>query len=744
MVTVSGDYTYDGKEQAVSYTVSDKPGEKELITTSDYTVSGETGTDAKEYTLTVAAAAEGSNYKGSVSKAWTISALDISDAEITLGDALIYNGSEQTQTIVSVKVGDLDVTYDVEGNKQTDAGNYELTVIGNGNFTGSAAKAWSIAPKAATVTANDESKTFGEKDPELTATIEGVIDNYALVYELSREEGDAVGTYAITATGDDIQGNYSVTYYGGTFTIAAKSIGTPKPLIGLVYDGTEQTGVPSGEGYTLTGDFKAINAGDYTATATLEDGCVWSDGSSDPAEVKWSIGLRPATVTANDQSKAVGTDDPALTATVEGVIDNYALVYNISRETGESIGEYTITVTGDAVQGNYKVSFVSGVFTITGIVIDKPAAATGLVYNGTEQTGVPSGEGYTLTGETAKVDAGDYTATATLADGYIWSDGSIAPADIPWGIGKKALDDSMVTVSGDYTYNAAEQTVSYTVSDKSGGKEIITSSDYTVTSGDMGINAGQYVLILNATESGNYHGQMSAEWSIAQKAATVTADDKTKIFGTADPVFTATVEGVIGGDKLAYTITRAAGETAGTYAITPSGEVSQGNYTVTYRSGELSIVYEERTITDETGRISIDGGIFIGAALVVKERYDPSDWEGVDLSNKIIQCNYDMELVTLGQVPYTGSLTITFDVGKGHDGTEVTVYHHGAKGIEEFKTTVQDNKVSITVSDLSLFIVTHDKNTAMNDFVVIMAIITVGVLLVISLAYCLLRKRKRS
>ena len=46
-----------------------------------------------------------------------------------------------------------------------------------------------------------------------------------------------------------------------------------------------------------------------------------------------------------------------------------------------------------------------------------PTAATGLVYNGTEQTGVPAGEGYTLSGTAAATAAGTYTATATLKDG---------------------------------------------------------------------------------------------------------------------------------------------------------------------------------------------------------------------------------------------------------------------------------------------------------------------------------------
>lgn len=65
-----------------------------------------------------------------------------------------------------------------------------------------------------------------------------------------------------------------------------------------------------------------------------------------------------------------------------------------------------------------------------------PTAKTGLIYNGEPQTGVEAGEGYTLEGNTATA-AGNYTATATLAEGYDqWSDGTTEAKSIPWSIAK--------------------------------------------------------------------------------------------------------------------------------------------------------------------------------------------------------------------------------------------------------------------------------------------------------------------
>ena len=76
---------------------------------------------------------------------------------------------------------------------------------------------------------------------------------------------------------------------------------------------------------------------------------------------------------------------------------------------------------------------------------------------------------------------------------------------------------------------------------------------------------------------------------IAKASATVKADDLTKTEGEADPELTAAVEGVFGADTLAYSLSREQGETAGTYTITPAGDEEQGNYTVSYETGTLTI-----------------------------------------------------------------------------------------------------------------------------------------------------------
>lgn len=56
----------------------------------------------------------------------------------------------------------------------------------------------------------------------------------------------------------------------------------------LTYNAKEQIGVNEGIGYTLTGD-TATNAGNYTATATLDAGYKWNDGTKEVKNIPFEI-----------------------------------------------------------------------------------------------------------------------------------------------------------------------------------------------------------------------------------------------------------------------------------------------------------------------------------------------------------------------------------------------------------------------------------------------------------------------
>ncbi|WP_026509692.1 endo-1,4-beta-xylanase [Butyrivibrio sp. LC3010] len=132
----------------------------------------------------------------------------------------------------------------------------------------------------------------------------------------------------------------------------------------FVYNGNEQTGVTEGEGFTLTGN-KAVNAGTYTATATLKDGYTWSDGSKDAKTISWTIKKAENTVSLKGKtikvkqskvkkktlkysaSKAVNVDAAQGDVTYEKISGNKKI--KVNSKTGK------ITVKKGLKKGTYKV-----------------------------------------------------------------------------------------------------------------------------------------------------------------------------------------------------------------------------------------------------------------------------------------------------------------------------------------------------------------------------------------------------
>ncbi|MBQ6338655.1 MAG: InlB B-repeat-containing protein, partial [Kiritimatiellae bacterium] len=153
---------------------------------------------------------------------------------------------------------------------------------------------------------------------------------------------------------------------------AATAVDVPTAVSGLVYDGTEKTGVEAGTGYTLSGN-TATAAGSYTATATLEEGYVWSDDSSDAKEISWSIGKASLTATAENKSVVRGAtvqyaiaysgfvngeDASALTAAPTVSCDY------VPSDFSATATSYTISLSGGSA-ANYELALVSGTLTVT-------------------------------------------------------------------------------------------------------------------------------------------------------------------------------------------------------------------------------------------------------------------------------------------------------------------------------------------------------------------------------------------
>ncbi|WP_172146021.1 cell wall-binding repeat-containing protein [Bifidobacterium panos] len=250
------------------------------------------------------------------------------------------------------------------------------------------------------------------------------------------EAGETDDGIYYTALSDEVSFTITATKPEPEPEPAPVKVKPPVAKSGLVYNGKAQTGVNGATGYTLSGQTTGTNAGSYTATATLAKGYVWSDGSSGVKKITWSIAkAKPSYTTPSNLSGVQGSKlssvklpsgwawkAPSTVLSKTGK-QQYDAVY-----TPKDTGNYTTVAQKLTVNVTAKP-------TPAPVKVKPPTAKSGLVYNGKSQTGVNGATGYTLSGQTG-TNAGSYTATATLAKGYVWSDGSSGVKKIGWSIGK--------------------------------------------------------------------------------------------------------------------------------------------------------------------------------------------------------------------------------------------------------------------------------------------------------------------
>ena len=100
------------------------------------------------------------------------------------------------------------------------------------------------------------------------------------------------GTYYVRVKATDI--SYTSDAAAVTVPKYLKAISFPAPVLTYTYDGNEHTLLVPGEGYTVSGDTKATDAGNYTATVKLDtDRYQWSSTVTDNT-ISWTISKRAA------------------------------------------------------------------------------------------------------------------------------------------------------------------------------------------------------------------------------------------------------------------------------------------------------------------------------------------------------------------------------------------------------------------------------------------------------------------
>ena len=433
-----------------------------------------------------------------------------------------------------------------------DANASDLWYIWNASTT------FTISPASVTVTAVDKTKEYGDNDPELTATVEGMQNGESATelihYTISRVAGENVGgTYAITPSGQATQGNYSVTYVPGELTITRKAVTVTADDIEKTYGDADPTLSATIAGL-LNGDSESVisytisraegeNVGSYVITPT---------GATDQGNYTvtyptgtLTINKKSLTVTANNKSITYG-DTPANNGVTYGtfapnedendLVGNLTYTYNYAQYDDVGSGSFAITPSG-LTSDNYELTFVPGTLTVERKEVGIGGwSNTTVIYNGSAQAPTATvdtndlingdeGVEVTVTVTGGGINAGSYTATASGLTGSKAGNYKLpnpAPTS-PFTINKAQL--MAVTLGNNaLTYNGTEQTVTIT-SVTAGDGTVVTvsdvpSEDYDV-SGNSATNANTYtVTVTPKSPSTNYETgvSVSESYTIGQKS----------------------------------------------------------------------------------------------------------------------------------------------------------------------------------------------------------------------------------
>ena len=524
------------------------------------------------------------------------------------------------------------------------------------------------APKTVIrVTANSDSKVYNGAAQSVEGyTVSNLPEGYVLSGLTATVSGTNVDTYdnkvtgtpVITKDGKDVTEQFTVITRDGKLTITKKALTITADSADKVYDGTAltkdsytNTELAAGDAITsvtVTGSQTAVGTSDNVpSAAVIKDGETDVTANYNIKYVNGKLTVTPVdgiTVTIKENSGSFVYNGTAQSVTgyevvsIEGSSLYTAADFKFTGTasvSGKDVGTYNMALTPSDFQ-NTNDNFSNVVFviqdgtltinkkdvTITSATDSKDYDGTALTNSTVTAEGFVEGEGasYNVTGTRTEVGTSDNTFTYTLNEGTLAGNYNITKVEGTLTV--NPLDGIVVTIvgnTGTKTYNGAEQSVvNYTVSINN---TLYKVSDFAF-SGDAtakGTNIGTYAMGLAAGQFANKNANFSNVtfnvtdgWlKIDPKAITVTADDKTKVYGTDDPELTATVDGLVDKTEIEYKLSRAEGDDVGEYTITVAGDAEQGNYTVTYVPGTLTItpVTEKVTvtITEHSGDAKYDG-----------------------------------------------------------------------------------------------------------------------------------------
>lgn len=355
----------------------------------DGTLSREEGEDVGTYETTIGDLTAGPNYE-----------IDFTATDFTITPKTLTIAADSSQSKVYGSVDKI-LTYSVKGYElQDDAsiltgslkrapgedvGTYAISqgnLSANDNYSIDYTSAdFTITSKQLTVKADKgQQKIYGETDPDLTYTTSGFVfdeDESILIGDVKRSDGETVGTYPITQGDLSAGDNYTIDYSGANFIIKGKELlVTVDENLSKIYGEKDPNLTYSASGFE-SGDDSSILIGSLSRDRGEGAGKYEINLGDLSAGDNYSISIntdsleilpKTLSVTARpDQSKVYGdAEEDILYNTTGFAFDDDSTLFDgaLSREEGEDVGSYEITL-GDLSPGqNYNIDFASATYEI--------------------------------------------------------------------------------------------------------------------------------------------------------------------------------------------------------------------------------------------------------------------------------------------------------------------------------------------------------------------------------------------
>ena len=608
-----------------------------------------------------------------------VSRADISDITVT-GVTMTYGDKTAKIGISGLRADDV-VTYGTDGTtfplqnvdlSALDCGEYDyfVRVYRGDNYnpytSGKITVTINKAEVSATVTPDDDTLTYGDNLPSLTAAINGetyTIESgkYELHLGMTSITGDVannVGTYNIENVDISVlrekypEKNYNITVETvGTITINQAKLtvtvsldkteltyGEDSPIISYTFSGLKSSDKEDDFTITKTELAEKLDAGTYTAAVTISgDKTKFYEINVNTAD--FTVKQKAATITINEIKDIVyGDKVPDLSAKVDGVLDGDSLVYAL--ETNYTVGAkpgvlYTASVMVNAAENkNYAITTTGRTFNVGTKALEIKLDSSVSVGNVAKTYTVEVGSQDLVIGELATGDVIEGSVSITSSEGGTFVDDKAFQKNI---VIKNAAGE-VVTAYYEITYNlkvvfvkyafeinADDKTVTYNGAPQN--VDLVTwdaSKTYKVMYGTAAnecnaeslrelnfINAGTYTIYFKVVDTANGAEEKgSVKFTISPAEVTVTVKDVTITYGEEIPAFSYTVAGLVDGETLSgeavYTVKTLSGEEINIGAGTDAGvyDISVSGLSASKNYNVLPFVHGKLTINKKTAEVA--------------------------------------------------------------------------------------------------------------------------------------------